>query len=143
MKKNSLSLLFIFALSLFLLQACSLFKKQQVEENVAEEEDAIFSSTEESPEFPGGIDAMMKYISSHIEYPKQELEEEIEGMVYTQFVVEKDGSLSQFKTLKGVSENLDKEAIRVLKSMPKWTPGKQRGKAVRSLYIVPVRFEID
>lgn len=112
-----------------------------VEEEVVEEE--IFQVVEEMPSFPGGMGELMKYLGSNIKYPPVAQENGIQGRVIIQFVVEKDGSVANPQVVKGVDPSLDKEALRVVKSMPKWNPGKQRGKAVRVKYTVPVTFRLQ
>lgn len=108
-----------------------------------EAEDKIFEIVEEQPVPPGGsIEAMLKWIQKNLEYPEIALENDIQGRVIVQFVVERDGSVSQLKVVRGVDPALDKEAVRVISSMGKWQPGKQRGKAVRSRYSVPIIFKI-
>lgn len=112
-----------------------------VEEEVKEEE--IFQVVEEMPEFPGGMAELMKFLGNNIKYPAVAQENGIQGRVIIQFVVEKDGSVANPVVAKGVDPALDKEALRVVKSMPKWKPGKQRGKAVRVKYTVPVTFRLQ
>lgn len=112
-----------------------------VEEEVVEEE--IFQVVEEMPSFPGGMGELMKYLGNNIKYPPVAQENGIQGRVIIQFVVEKDGSVANPQVVKGVDPSLDKEALRVVKSMPKWNPGKQRGKAVRVKYTVPVTFRLQ
>ena len=99
---------------------------------------------EEMPEFPGGQSAMMSYIQKHVSYPKAARKKGISGTTYVTFVVEKDCTLSNVKTLKGVldGELLDKEAVRVVKSMPRWKPGIQAGKAVRTQFNLPIKFTL-
>jgi periplasmic protein TonB len=103
----------------------------------------IFTIVEQSPEFPGGEEARIKFLVEHIKYPEQAKEEGIEGTVYASFVVEKDGSISNVIILRGVGSLLDKEVIRIIHLMPKWKPGQQRGKAVRVQYNMPVKFSLD
>lgn len=112
-----------------------------IEEEVVEEE--IFQVVEEMPSFPGGMGELMKYLGSNIKYPPVAQENGIQGRVIIQFVVEKDGSVANPQVVKGVDPSLDKEALRVVKAMPKWNPGKQRGKAVRVKYTVPVTFRLQ
>jgi TonB family protein len=107
-----------------------------------EEEELVFLIVEEMPEFPGGADAMGKYITNNIIYPKEAVKKGISGVVYVQFVVEKDGLVDQVKIARGVHELLDNEAIRVVKSMPKWKPGMQKGEPVSVSFIIPVNFNI-
>lgn len=112
-----------------------------VVEEVVEEE--IFQVVEEMPSFPGGMGELMKFLGNNIKYPAVAQENGIQGRVIIQFVVEKDGSVANPVVVKGVDPALDKEALRVVKSMPNWTPGKQRGKAVRVKYTVPVTFRLQ
>ena len=97
---------------------------------------------EEEPQFPGGPSALSEYLSQNIHYPVVAEENGIQGQVIVTFVVEMDGSLSQLKVAKGVDLSLDKEALRVVRSMPKWIPGKANGKAVRVKYTMPVTFKL-
>ena len=108
-----------------------------------EEETKVFDVVEQMPSFPGGDAELMKFLSSHIKYPVVAEENGIQGRVIATFVVERDGSISDVKVVKSVDPSLDKEAIRVLKSMPKWIPGKQNGSAVRVKYTVPVTFKLQ
>lgn len=108
-----------------------------------EEENKVFDVVEQMPSFPGGQAALMQYLSSHVKYPAVAEENGIQGRVTVQFVVEKDGSVTDVKTMKSVDPSLDKEAERVVKSMPKWIPGKQNGSAVRVKYFVPVVFRLQ
>ena len=109
-----------------------------------EEEDVIFQVVETMPEFPGGPQALFKYISDNVKYPVIAQENGIQGRVICQFVVNKDGSIVDVVAVRSSGEaSLDKEAIRVIKSMPKWKPGKQRGKPVRVKYTVPVNFRLQ
>lgn len=109
----------------------------------ANAKDEVFVVVEENPEFPGGNEAMMKFLSENIEYPKIAHENGIQGRVILSMVVEKDGSVSEVKAVRGVDPSLDAEAIRVIESMPKWTPGKQKGKEVRVGYTLPVVFRLQ
>ena len=109
-----------------------------------EEEEVIFVVVESMPEFPGGAQAMMRYIAENIKYPVIAQENGIQGRVICQFVVEKDGKVSDIQVVRSSGEaSLDKEAQRVIGSMPKWKPGKQRGKPVRVKYTVPVNFRLQ
>lgn len=112
--------------------------KAKVEE-VTEE---IFVVVEENPEFPGGNSAMMKFLSDNIKYPVIAQENGISGRVITTFVVERDGSITDVQVVRGVDPSLDKEAIRVIQTMPKWKPGKQRGSTVRVRFTLPVVFRL-
>lgn len=107
-------------------------------------EDEIFEIVEENPEFlNGGMVGLMQYLGKSINYPTIAIENGTEGRVTVQFIVNKDGSIVDVKVLRGIDPYLDKEAVRVISSMPKWKPGKQRGKAVRCKYTVPVMFKLQ
>lgn len=108
-----------------------------------EEENKLFDIVEQQPLFPGGPTALMKYLSENTKYPVVAQENGVQGRVTVQFVVEKDGSISDVHVLRGVDPSLDKEAVRVVKSMPRWTPGKQNGIIVRVNYRVPVLFRLQ
>ena len=120
--------------------------KAPVEQVVEEEEkeDEIFMVVETMPEFPGGQAELFKYLSENVKYPVIAQENGIQGRVICQFVVNKDGSIVDVEVVRsGGDASLDKEAVRVIKSMPKWKPGKQRGKPVRVKYTVPVNFKLQ
>jgi protein TonB len=118
-------------------------KEVVVDEKPKEEETKVFDVVEQMPSFPGGDAELMKFLHDHIKYPVVAEENGIQGRVIAQFVVERDGSISDVKVIKSVDPSLDKEAVRVLKSMPKWIPGKQNGSAVRVKYTVPVTFRLQ
>lgn len=109
-----------------------------------EEEEVIFVVVESMPEFPGGQQALFKYINENVKYPVIAQENGIQGRVICQFVVNKDGSIVDIEVVRsGGDPSLDKEAVRVIKSMPKWKPGKQRGKPVRVKFTVPINFKLQ
>ena len=109
-----------------------------------EEEEVVFVVVESMPEFPGGQQALFKYLSENVKYPVIAQENGIQGRVICQFVVNKDGSIVDVEVVRsGGDASLDKEAVRVIKTMPKWKPGKQRGKPVRVKYTVPVNFKLQ
>lgn len=108
----------------------------------ASSRDEIFQVVEEMPEYPGGMSELMKYLSTNMRYPKEAQSKGIQGRVIVQFVVEKDGSITDAKVMKPVDPQLDAEALRAVNAMPKWTPGKQKGKAVRVRYTLPVMFHL-
>ncbi|WP_019537755.1 energy transducer TonB [Proteiniphilum acetatigenes] len=110
------------------------------QEEVTEE---IFVVVEEQPEFPGGNAAMMKFLSDNIRYPVIAQENGISGRVICNFVVERDGSITDVQVVRGVDPSLDREAIRVIQQMPRWKPGKQRGSAVRVRFTLPVVFRLQ
>jgi len=107
-----------------------------------EHEDEIFTIVEEQPFFPGGEKAMREFISKTIKYPTIAQENGIQGTVYVSFVVNKDGKIVDVQVVRGADPNLDKEAVRVVSAMPPWNPAKQRGKAVRARFTLPVRFQL-
>lgn len=112
------------------------------EEEEEEEEETIFTVVEESAMFPGGQEELMKYISENLRYPQQAREEGTQGLVYVTFVVEKDGSLTDIRILRDLGNGCGEEAVRIVKTMPKWIPAKQRGKEVRMQYNLPVKFTL-
>lgn len=114
---------------------------EEVQEEVVEEE--IFTVVEKEPEFPGGEDALYEYIGKNIVYPRQAREAGIEGVVVVEFVVEPSGKLSNVVAKRKVAPSLDEEAVRVVKTLPAWSPGKQRGKAVRVYYRLPINFQLN
>ena len=108
-----------------------------------EEEYKVFDIVEQMPSFPGGPAALMKFLHDNIKYPVVAQENGVQGRVVVAFVVERDGSITDVHIARGVDPSLDKEAVRVVKSMPKWTPGKQNGSAVRVKFNVPVAFRLQ
>jgi len=108
-----------------------------------EEETKVFDVVEQMPSFPGGPSALFEYLSKNIKYPVVAEENGVQGRVIVTFVVEKDGSITDVRVVKSVDPSLDKEAQRVVKSMPRWIPGKQNGSAVRVKYTVPVTFRLQ
>lgn len=114
-----------------------------VEEEEEESAQQIFTVVEEMPEFPGGMNELLKYLAKSIKYPVIAQENGIQGRVICAFVVNRDGSIVDAEVLRGVDPSLDKEALRVINAMPKWKPGKQRGKPVRVKYTVPVTFRLQ
>lgn len=118
-------------------------KTDSVPVSASQPEEEVFVVVEDQPEFPGGQKAMMKFLSDNVKYPVEAQEKKIEGRVITNFVVEKDGGLSDFQVVRSVDPLLDEEALRVLKAMPAWKPGKQRGEQVRVRYTLPVTFRLQ
>jgi protein TonB len=114
-----------------------------VVEEEEESEQQIFTVVETMPEFPGGMGALMQYLAKSIKYPVIAQENGIQGRVTCTFVINKDGSIVDAQVLRGIDPSLDKEALRVINAMPKWSPGKQRGKPVRVKYTVPVTFRLQ
>ena len=116
---------------------------KEPEPEVKPVEEEIFQAVEQQAEFPGGQAALMKWLSQNIRYPEAAQQNDIQGRVIVKFVVEKDGSIGQATILKGVDKDLDREALRVVKKMPKWQPGKNNGVAVRSYFNLPVTFKLQ
>lgn len=114
------------------------FDESPDDENV----DEIFNIVEDQPEFPGGLAAFYKYIRGKIKYPSQARRMGIEGRVYIQFVVDKDGSITDIQSVKGIGAGCDEEAVRVMKTVPKFKPGRQRGRAVRVRMSLPISFQL-
>ncbi|HAL65317.1 MAG: Protein containing TonB, C-terminal domain [Bacteroidetes bacterium 38_7] len=107
------------------------------------EEQEIFTIVESMPEFPGGEEARMKFLLENIKYPQIARESGIQGVVYVTFVVEPDGSITNVKIIRGIGGGCDEEAVRVVKMMPKWIPGNQRGKPVRVQFNMPIKFTLQ
>lgn len=107
------------------------------------QQDKVYKVVEYMPEFPGGMNSLLDYIAKNIKYPEEAQKKGINGRVILQFIVNTDGSLSDFKIIRGVDPQLDAEALRVVKSMPKWTPGKDKGKVVPVYYTVPISFGLQ
>jgi TonB family protein len=106
-------------------------------------EDQIFMVVEETATYPGGIDALRKFLSENLLYPEEARKRGIEGTVFVSFVIGTDGTLSDFNVVKGVGEWVDEAALNVVKKMPSWTPGKQNGKVVKSRYALPINFKLN
>ncbi|MHC1777503.1 MAG: energy transducer TonB [Lentimicrobium sp.] len=115
-------------------------RNQAEEEEVAEAE--IFTVVEESPQFPGGDEARLRFLTENIRYPQEAREASIQGTVHITFVVEKDGSIGDVRVLRGIGGGCDEEAVRVIRKMPRWLPGKQRGKPVRVQFNMPIKFSM-
>ncbi len=112
-----------------------------IEKKVEKEE--VFRSVEQMPTFPGGDAALMKYLSSHLQYPTMAQENGVQGTVIVQFVVTKTGAVGEVKVARSVDRDLDKEAVRVCKSLPKFVPGRQNGQPVSVWYTLPVKFKLQ
>ena len=103
----------------------------------------VYDIVEQMPSFPGGPAELMKWLSSHVQYPAIAIESCIQGRVIVAFIVEPDGSVSNAKLMRSIDPSIDQEALRVVRQMPKWIPGKQNGAAVRVKYNVPVTFKLQ
>ena len=117
---------------------------EPVEEVVKEtsDEDIIFTVVEQQAEFPGGFEAMAKFLAKNVKYPAQARRMGIEGSVFVSFVIDREGNISDPQVIKGISAECDKEAVRVVKLMPPWKPGKQNGKAVKCRFVLPIKFKL-
>ena len=131
----------LFGLFLVLLVCLPSFAQQKPVEKV--DSDGVYLMPDQLPEFPGGIQAMMKYLSTNIKYPVEAQKKGISGRVIVQFVIMEDGTLDQAKVIRGVDPLLDEEALRVVKSMPKWKPGMDRGEAVKVRFTAPIMFNLS
>jgi len=129
-----MSLMAICCLTTVLAQKTVVSQKDQKEDP--------FNVVEDMPAFPGGMEAMIQFISSNIQYPADAKKQKVDGRVLVNFVVEKDGSITEVKVVKPTFPSLDAEAIRVVKAMPKWKPGYQRGQAVRVQFTMPINFSL-
>ncbi|MCQ2203131.1 MAG: energy transducer TonB [Bacteroidales bacterium] len=119
------------------------FVEVEVQEEEPVEEEEVFLIVEQMPVFPGGDDALRKYLAQSVKYPVIAQENGIQGRVFVSFVVNQKGEVTNVKVARPFDPNLDKEAVRVVQSMPKWTPGMQRGKAVKVSYTVPINFVLQ
>ena len=108
----------------------------------AADADTVYNVVEQMPEFPGGEQAMMKFVAENVKYPQEAKDKNISGRVFVSFVVEKDGSVNEVKVLRGIGGGCDEEAVRVISAMPKWKPGKQKGEPVRVSYQIPINFKL-
>ncbi len=115
----------------------------EIEETSEPIVETIFDVVEEMPEFIGGIEKLYEYLGNNINYPEQAKDFSIQGKVFVQFVVWKDGTIKDVKVVKGAHKLLDKEALRVINNMPNWKPGKQRGKNVNARFTLPIKFRIS
>ena len=106
------------------------------------DENSIFQVVEQLPEFPGGMAELMKYLQKNLRYPQICKEQGVQGRVIVQFVVNTDSTITDVNVIKSVNPHLDEEAVRVVKAMPKWNPGKQRGEPVRVRFTLPVTFRL-
>ena len=110
---------------------------------IEEDDEEFFMVVENMPEFPGGDLGLMKFIQKNVRYPAIAKEYNITGKVYVSFIVDKQGNVTNVKIVRGVDKNLDAEAVRVVSSLPKYKPGKQRGKAVRVMFTIPINFTLN
>lgn len=109
---------------------------------VSQKNDKVFDVVEQMPEYPGGMQALFEFLKQNIKYPEDAQKQKVEGRVLAKFVVETDGSISNIEVVKHAFPSLDAEAERVIQSMPKWMPGKQKGQPVRVKFVLPVSFNL-
>lgn len=109
---------------------------------VSQKNQKVFEVVEQMPEYPGGMMAMMEFLQDNMKYPADAEKQKVQGKVMVSFIVETDGSISDVKVMKNVFPSLDAEAIRVVKAMPRWTPGKQKGKVVRVHFSLPITYRL-
>jgi len=119
------------------------FAPEPVQEVVEEDPNQVFTVVEQQPEFEGGYEAMMRFIQKNMRYPASARRMGVDGTVYVQFVVSKNGQISEVKTIRGISADCDKEAERVVNMMPAWKPGKQNGKPVFVRFVLPIKFKLN
>ena len=112
------------------------------EEKKVSVDDEVFVVVEEQAEFPGGMEAMYAYIGKNLKYPEAAKEKGIEGRVFVSFIIEKDGSISNILVKRAIGGGCEEAAVEMVKNMPKWKPGKQRGKTVRFQFTLPIKFEL-
>lgn len=131
----------------FVVVACSTPANEDEISKIVEPEieliEDAYTVVEVMPEYPGGMDSLGAFLGRNIKYPASAKDAGITGTVFVNFIIEKDGSVGEVKALRGISEDCDNEAIRVVSLMPKWTPGKQHGKNVRVSFNLPIKFKLD
>jgi len=110
---------------------------------VEDDEDKIFTVVEQQAEFPGGMEALYKFLNKNIRYPSSARRMGVDGKVYVQFVVDKEGKISDVSIIKSLSADCDKEAVRLVQLMPPWKPGRQNGRSVKSKFVLPLTFKLE
>ncbi len=142
----------LFSIFLFLFISTSLFAESNViginkntkpTDTIKVDDEPVFLAVETPPEFPGGENALVEFIARNVKYPPEARENRIEGKVYVSFIIEKDGSITNLKILKGVGGGCDDEAKRVVSLLPNFIPGKQNGRVVRVQFFVPINFKLS
>ena len=127
---------------MLLMAGCCLMTANAQKTVVSQTNQKVFDTVEQMPEYPGGMQAMIEFLQTNMKYPEDAAKQKVEGRVMVQFVVETDGSVSDVHVAKQVFPSLDAEAIRVVQAMPKWMPGKDKGKVVRVKYNLPIVFRM-
>jgi TonB family protein len=129
---------------LILILVCLFFSATLIAQNTkTSEKDTVYAMPEKMPQFPGGDQALIDYLKKNIKYPAKAKEEKIEGMVFVTFIVDKTGTIRDVKVLRGVSEDINGEAVSVVSKMPAWQPGEHKGENVSVVYNLPIKFELD
>ena len=128
---------------MLLVAECCLMTANAQKTVVSQTDQKVFDTVEQMPEYPGGMQAMIEFLQTNMKYPEDAAKQKVEGRVMVQFVVETDGSVSDVHVAKQVFPSLDAEAIRVVQAMPKWMPGKEKGKVVRVKYNLPIVFRMS
>lgn len=132
----------ILLIAMLLSGAMLMAQNTEVVVNPTDNDEEVFLVVEDEPEFPGGMEALYKYLASNIKYPVAAKEQKIQGHVIVNFVIEKDGSVSNIKLLRDIGGGCGEEAIRVVQAMPKWKPARLRGKRVRAQFNLPINFNL-
>lgn len=127
---------------MLLMAGCCLMTANAQKTVVSQTNQKVFDTVEQMPEYPGGMQAMIEFLQTNMKYPEDAAKQKVEGRVMVQFVVETDGSVSDVHVAKQVFPSLDAEAVRVVQAMPKWTPGKEKGRVVRVKYLLPIVFRM-
>lgn len=127
---------------MLLMAVCCLMTANAQKTVVSQTNQKVFDTVDQMPEYPGGMQAMIEFLQANMKYPEDAAKQKVEGRVMVQFVVETDGRISDVHVAKQVFPSLDAEAIRVVQAMPKWTPGKEKGKVVRVKYNLPIVFRM-
>jgi len=118
-------------------------QQKAISQNKPSQEDSVFRVVETMPKYPGGQDAMIQYLVTNIKYPDEAKKQNIKGTVFVKYIVEKDGAITHTEIIRGIGGGCDEEAVRVVSSMPRWSPGKDNGKPVRVEYALPIKFALD
>ena len=127
---------------MLLMAVCCLMTANAQKTVVSQTNQKVFDTVDQMPEYPGGMQAMIEFLQTNMKYPEDAAKQKVEGRVMVQFVVETDGSVTDVHVAKQVFPSLDAEAIRVVQAMPRWTPGKDKGKVVRVKYNLPIVFRM-
>jgi TonB family protein len=130
--------IYFFVIVLVAVAVCCLKLEAQEQKKAGE----VYQKVDEMPVFPGGEEALMKFISGNVKYPDEAKKDRLAGKVFVSFVIDEKGNVADVKVLRGVHPLLDKESMRVISAMPVWQPGKEKGKAVKVQYTIPIQFAL-